>query len=149
MKVDARLMRVFLGVAVAVAATVSALAAGERPNLKPGNWEITVNSVIEGVPPRPAVTMTKCIKPEDIKDTESFAAEMQKRHGNCTVSDMKRSGDKFSWSHSCGDGNSGTTEFTFHGDSYEGTTMATVPAKGQRSAMKMTISFKGKRTGDC
>jgi hypothetical protein len=133
----------------AATAASPAAAAGDRPNLTPGNWEMTITSDIPNMPSRPAMTTTHCVKADDVKDTHTFAAAMQQRNGKCVPSDFKFDGGKLSYTWACDGGESGSTEFLFAGATYEGTTKVNMPAHGNRAAMSITQHIKAKRVGDC
>jgi hypothetical protein len=126
-----------------------AAVAADHPNIQPGNWEITSSMEMPGMPMPPARPMTHCIKPDEIKDNQSFADSMQARNkGKCKISDVKFESDKLSYSFACDSGASGTSEIVFGGTTYEGTTRMTVPGRGN-GPMTMTNHFKAKRVGDC
>lgn len=126
-----------------------AAGAADHPNIQPGNWEITISMEMPGMPARPAMTNTHCIKPDQIKDSQSFADSMQdKTRGKCKVSDLKFDSDKLSYSFACEGGATGTSELVFGGTTYEGTNKITVPGRGN-GPMTMTQHFKAKRVGDC
>jgi Protein of unknown function (DUF3617) len=123
--------------------------AADHPNIQPGSWEITISMEMPGMPARPAMTNTHCIKPDHVKDSQSFADSMQERNrGKCKVSDLKLESDKLSYSFACESGATGTTEMVFGGTTYEGTNKITVTGRGN-GPMTMTQHFKGKRVGDC
>jgi hypothetical protein len=123
--------------------------AADHPNLQPGNWETSTTMEIAGMPPRPASTITHCIKPDQIKDNQSLAESMQTNaKSKCKVSDIKFEGDKLSYSFACDSGATGSAELVFGGTTYEGTTKISVPGHGN-GPMTMTQHFKSKRVGDC
>ena len=123
-------------------------AAGDHPNLKPGSWEITTTMEMPGMPPRPGFTNTVCVKPDQIKDSQSFAETQQQRGGKCKISDLKVEGDKLSYGFACEHG-SGTTELAFGGTTYEGTIKITTSGRGTSGPMTIVQHVKAKRTGDC
>jgi hypothetical protein len=120
----------------------------ERPNITPGQWETTVVLEMEGMPARPPITSTQCIKPDDIKNVQAFAGSVQKRGGKCTFGDFKFSGAKLSYTFSCEHGATGETEVSFAGTSYEATTKLSSPGRGS-GPIKMTHHISSKRIGDC
>jgi len=133
----------------AVLAGGRAASAADHPNVQPGNWEITVSMEMAGMPPRPAMTSSHCIKPDHVKDSQSFADSMQERNrGKCKVSDLKLESDRLSYSFACDSGATGTSEIVFGGTTYEGTNKMTVPGRGN-GPMTITQHIKGKRIGDC
>ena len=141
-----------LGVIATLGAAViagRAADAADHPNLQPGNWETSMTMEMAGMPSRPPMTVTHCIKPDQIKDNQSLAERMQTNSkSKCKVSDVKFEGDKLSYSFTCDSGASGTSELVFGGTTYEGTTKVTVPGRGN-GPMTMTQHFKSKRIGDC
>lgn len=133
----------------AVLAGGRAANAADHPNVQPGNWEITVSMEIAGMPPRPAMTSSHCVKPDQVKDSQSFADSMQERNrGKCKVSDLEFESDKLSYSFACDSGTTGTSEIVFAGTTYEGTNKMTVPGHGN-GPMTITQHIKAKRIGDC
>lgn len=136
-------------IAGAVLAGGRAARAADHPNIQPGNWEITTSMEMPGMPMPPARPITRCIKPDEIKDNQSFADSMQARNkGKCKISDVKFESDKLSYSFTCDSGASGNSEILFGGTTYEGTTKMTIPGHGN-GPMTMTNRFKAKRLGDC
>jgi len=125
-------------------------AAGPPPSAAKDPIEgITSSMEMPGMPMPPARPITHCIKPDEIKDNQSFADSMLARNkGKCKISDVKFEGDKLSYSFACDGGASGTSEIVFGGTTYEGTTKMTVPGHGN-GPMTMTNHFKAKRVGDC
>jgi hypothetical protein len=141
---------------IGVMALIGAMAAGraayaaDHPNLQPGKWETSLTMDMPGMPARPAITTTHCVKPDEVKDNQSVAERMQANSkGKCKVSDVKFEGDKLSYSFTCDTGASGTTELVFGGTTYEGTTKIAISGRGNAPAMSMTQHFKSKRLGDC
>ena len=69
--------------------------------------------------------------------------------GNCKSSDYKSEGNKVTWSMRCEGENpmTGTGEFVYSGDTYTGTMKMTSGRGGQ--PMTMTMTYSGKRLGDC
>jgi hypothetical protein len=133
----------------AVLAGGRAADAADHPNIQPGNWEITTSMEIAGMPPRPAMTNSHCIKPDHLRDSQSFADSIQEsKRGKCKVSDLKLESDKLSYSIACESGATGTSELVFAGTSYEGTNKMTVPGHGN-GPMTITQHIKAKRIGDC
>jgi hypothetical protein len=63
---------------------------------KDGNWEVTMQVEVEGMPAMPAKTMTQCVSKEDVADPQKPL--LGRTSGNCTVSDHKVEGNKVSWS---------------------------------------------------
>ena len=59
---------------------------------KDGNWEVTMEVEIEGMPAMPSKTMTQCVRKEDVADPQKPL--LGRASGNCTVSDHKVEGNK-------------------------------------------------------
>jgi len=123
--------------------------AADHPNLQPGSWETSMTMEMAGMPARPPITTTHCIKADQVKDNQSLADSMQTNSkSKCKVADVKFESDKLSYSFTCDSGASGTSELVFGGTTYEGTTKISVPGHGN-GPMTMTQHFKSKRVGDC
>jgi hypothetical protein len=140
---------------VAIASTLfpaAAGAAGERPNVKPGKWEITFSMEMPGMPAgaMQPTTMTQCYKAEDWKDSQSIAERMQQhKDRKCKQTDVTVTGDKMTWNMVCENGTTGTGEYHFSGNTYSGQVTINTAANGKHDAKTMTERFKGKRLGDC
>jgi hypothetical protein len=139
-----------LRLAVAAATVVSMAAQGSGPR-RDGNWQVTMEMDIPGMPQKmPPMTLTQCLTKEDAEDPSKLAP--QGRGGapsNCKVSDYKTEGNKVTWSMRC-EGESamsGTGEFVYSGDTYTGTMKMSMARGGQ--PMTMTMKYSGKRLGDC
>ena len=119
--------------------TMSLAADGMRDGL----WEITTKMEMPGMPMKMKPTVMKhCYSKADVMDRKKVIASRDK---NCTVTDMKNSGNKVSWAMKCTGQNAGTMngETVFSGDSY--TSVMHMNSQGH----KMTMNVKGKRLGDC
>jgi hypothetical protein len=150
MRTATRILNLACCAAVIAGGSISA-AEDDKPNMQPGNWEITISMEMEGMPvnlSKKPLTSSHCIKPEDVKDFHTIAENNQPRDKKCKVGDLKRDGDKVTYSFTCEGGASGTSEVIYKGTTYEGTTVMNVGA-GPQGAMRMTQRFKGKRLGDC
>jgi hypothetical protein len=150
--------RVQAGVLALAVAGTAVLAAQAGPR-RDGNWEITIDMQMPGMPNMPAgMTMppmktTQCITKADAADpAKAIPARPQRGGGppsDCTVSDYKTEGNKVSWSMVCTGANpmSGTGEMTYGADSYTGV----MNMHGQQAGLPMAVAMKysGKRLGDC
>jgi hypothetical protein len=140
-----------VSVAVAVfALSIAAFAQGPR---RDGRWEVKVEREMAGMPMAlPPTTSEQCITPEEAKDPNSAAPQVQGRGRgrgrgaqDCKVSDQKIEGNKISWTMKC-EGEmaaTGTGEFVYAGDTYTGT------IKMDTGRGAMTMKYTGKRLGDC
>ncbi len=119
----------------------TAFAAG--PNMKPGKWEITTQTEMEGMPMSiPPVTHTQCIMGDEL------IPQSQDANSECVVSDMEISGDTVSWKIVCSGQNGGmegTGKIIYSGDSMEGTMDMVIQGAG----MQVKNKISGRRIGDC
>jgi len=110
--------------------------------MREGYWEITTSMVIPGMPMEmPATKIKHCYTKEDLKDQKSVITSDK----NCTVTDVKQSGNKITWKMKCTGENAGTFigETVYKGDAYD--SAMTVQTQGQTMDMKV----KGTRLGSC
>jgi hypothetical protein len=102
-------------------------------------WEDTLEMAIPGMPARPQ-THRRC------SARNADAVPMANKDNNCTMTDVKRSGNAMSWKMSCAGTppTTGAAEMVYEGrDRYRGT--MTINADGRAMTMKMS----GQRLGDC
>ncbi len=130
------------GIVCALALFLSALT--QEPDIKPGLWEFTTVTEMEGVPGMnpPPQTHQQCVT-MDMLVPESDAASHE-----CEISDMTVEGGTVSWKIVCGGqtgGMEGTGTVTYKGDTMEGTMDMTITGAG----MKVKNTITGKRIGDC
>lgn len=129
--------------ALSICLSILPVSAFAEDRMRPGEWEINMNSEVAGMK-MPAVTQKTCVKAgENTNDEDAAKRSLPK---DCSVSDMKSSGSKVSWKTSCTGENamSGTGEFNYQGDSFDGTMQMQSPALGE-----FTTHTSGKRLGDC
>ena len=110
---------------------------------KDGNWEVTMEVEIEGMPAMPPKTMTQCVSKEDVADPQKPL--LGRASNNCNVSDHKVEGNKVSWSMKCEppEAMSGTGEILYGDDAYTGS------MKIVREGRTINMKYSGKRLGDC
>jgi len=131
-----------LAVVVLVLLPAAILAAD---GIRPGMWEITSSMEVPGMPMgMPPTTIKQCYTKQDVKDEKKVIG----RDKNCTVTDLKRSGNKVVWKMKCTGRNAGTFsgESVFSGDSYV-SSMKMESSGGNGGTMNMKV--KGKRVGAC
>ncbi len=112
-----------------------------EPQINPGNWEITTQTEMAGMPPQ-SVTHVQCITNDDLVPMSEDANQ------ECQVTNIETRGNTVSWEISCGGqggGMSGTGEVTYEKNSMHGVMRMTIAPYGTQ--VKNTIS--GKRIGDC
>jgi hypothetical protein len=119
-------------------------------NMQEGNWETTMESMMEGMPfPMPPVTskVTQCITKKDL--VPKTAGKDQ----TCDIKDQKVSGNKVSWKMVCVDKKGtmeGQGEITYAGHSYQGTVKTRMTTKERpKEAMTSTMKMQGRRLGAC
>ena len=128
---------------IAFAAPINAVAATE---MREGLWEITTTMDMPGLPYKmPPTTMNHCYTKDDVKDQKKVVAGDNK---DCTVTDMKTSGNKVSWKMKC----TGQSAGSFSGETVMGKDSYESVMKMQSEATKgktMTTKMKAKRLGNC
>jgi hypothetical protein len=123
-----------------------AAAAGPE-NVHEGEWEITTQVSIAGMPfqPKP-VTRTQCVT---AKDPVPHPADDQ---GKCEISTVK-AGKTTTWHIKCDKGPNqkieGDGEITYSGDSMEGKATLTMQTPRKPEPIQATQTVKGRRLGDC
>ncbi len=108
-------------------------------------WEVTTKTEMSGMPyAMPDSTATVCAA----KGAEKDPRKMVNQQGDCTMTDIKTSGNKTTWKMSCdndGQTMTGTGEVVYSTDSYQGVTRLSGTEDGEK--MDMTASYRGKRIG--
>jgi hypothetical protein len=107
-------------------------------------WDVNVKMEIVGMPfPMPPVAQRLCVR-KGGNDNE-FVPKRE----NCSVSDARRSGNKLSFRMACTgkDPMTGTGEFTFASDAYDG--LIRLKGKMEGQDVEMTQAVAGKRVGGC
>lgn len=140
---------VLLAGAAAFAAHTTYAADDDTVHVVPGNWETVTTTEVPGMPPRPPMTLTHCVKPDDIKSPRAFIEKRMQQNTKCTFPELHLANDHLTYSITCENGASGSGEVTFGGTSYESSGKFTMPPQGNRPAMTITTHTKGRRTGDC
>lgn len=151
--------------ALVLAALVAAAAPAraEAPDIKPGEWEMTVESGGDGGPGNQPETSTDktCITPDQVRDAD-FAAHFSQMEGleqqglRCTKKDETASAAAYKGAVTCplpaeAGGGSMTTSIdaTFSGTRLNMTiTMTTKPAKGE-APVTVTTKMRGRYLGAC
>jgi hypothetical protein len=139
---------------VLLAATV----ASAQLTIRPGQYEVTVDMKLGGVPAEASKAVLdaagfqnqkrlECITADDVKGDmrAMFAREME--GSNCKMSDTKTTGNKMTFDITCDEDGikmSGTTEIIFDGDSFS--TLGTMKDNQGRVS---TVRTMAKRVGDC
>ena len=122
------------------------------PNLKDGEWEITMTTQIKGMPQmkgmpamRP-VTYKQCITQQDA------VPQPREKNRDCKVKDQKILGNTVSWEMVCNDKDgaemTSTGKITYKGDRFDGTMKSTMTGK-ETGQMEINQKMTGKRLGPC
>lgn len=138
-----KLAMTVLSSALVLAAAAPAAHAAGAVNMNPGKWEVTVSMEMEGMPAgamQPHAT-TECIKPKDANT--DWLTKKGQQDKDCKTTLVKQEPSRLSWTFECASGSSGDADFTFGGDSYDGT----MHIKAQEHAI--TQKIKARRVGDC
>ena len=110
--------------------------------MRDGYWEMTSTMDMPGMPMQMPPTITKhCYTKEDVKDQKKTITTDK----NCTVTDLKQSGNKVTWKMKCTGKNAGdfSGETVFKTDAYD----STMQMESQGQTMNMKV--KAKRLGAC
>jgi len=129
---------------VVAAACAMAASDGARAQGTDDLFEVTVRMEIPGMGMQmPATTQRSCVK----KGASDAAAVPHQ--DNCAVTDARRTGNKLTFAIACTgrDAMSGTGEFTYAGEGYQGTIRFNARMEGHD--MQMTQSIAGRRVGSC
>jgi hypothetical protein len=123
----------------------AALAVGV--NVHPGKWEMSTTVDIQGneTATQKSPVTSRCIKPEDVKDSEAMT-QAQQKDKRCTTTILSATSDRVAWSYECPTG-SGSVDFTYGGDSYEQSFHFIVHTKtGDHTTAQHVTAH---RVGDC
>ena len=110
--------------------------------MRDGYWELTTTMEMPGMPIKmPPTKIKHCYTKEDVKDQKKTISSDK----NCTVTDLKQSGNKVIWKMKCTGKNAGvfSGETVFKGDAYDST------MKMQTQGQTMNMKVKAKRLGNC
>jgi hypothetical protein len=110
--------------------------------MREGYWELVTTMEMPGMPMKMAPTKMKhCYSKEDVKDQKKTISTDK----NCTVTDLKQSGNKVTWKMKCTGQNAGvfSGETVYMKDSYDST------MKMQTQGRNMNMKVKGTRLGNC
>jgi hypothetical protein len=110
--------------------------------MREGKWELITTMEMQGMPMKmPPTKIEHCYSKDDVKDQKKVISTEK----NCTVTDLKQSGNKVTWKMKCTGKNPGdfSGETVFKGDAYD--SIMKMEAQGQIMNMKV----KAKRLGNC
>ena len=119
---------------------VTTFADDATSTMKPGNWSITVQMDMPGMP-MPPVTVTRCITKEEAEHPQPPA---DKSVADCKISDYKLAGNILTWTMKCdSQGITGDGKITFSPESYTG------EGHMKAAGADLTQKFTGKYLGAC
>ena len=110
--------------------------------MRDGFWEMITTMEMPGMPmSMPPTKITHCYTKEDVKDQKKTITTDK----NCTVTDIKQSGNKVTWKMKCTGENAGvfSGETVYKRDAYDST------MKMQSHGQTMNMKVKAKRLGNC
>jgi len=110
--------------------------------MRDGYWELISTMDMPGMPMQmPPTTIKHCYTKEDVKDPKKTVTTDK----NCTVTDLKQSGNKVTWKMKCTGKNAGdfSGETIYKGDAYDST------MKMESQGRTMNMKVKAKRLGNC
>jgi len=113
-------------------------------NLQDGNWEITTNVEMKGMPPMPPTKFTQCITRNDA------VPKKPEKNQECKITNTKISGDTVTWSMQCKTKEvtiDSSGQITYKKDKFDGIVNMNMNSKSGK--MQMIQHMSGKRIGDC
>jgi len=132
--------KILLGMVISLA-LASIAVADSGPDIHEGEWNITVDFDMPGMPMKmPPQTYTQCIK------KDNAVPKNEKPNQACVTKSTKIKGNTIEWTMQCnnpGGKMTGNGQITYHGDTMNGTMIM----EGQ--GISMTSHYKGQRMGDC
>ena len=115
--------------------------------VEPGLWEMSSTMNMPMLPQPRVTTTTECMKESEISMDDMGGEDMDP---NCQFEMAQVDENTMKWSFDCpvdGGTSHGEWEATSSGDSVTGNGVITMSFQGQ--TMEMTMSWQGKRIGDC
>lgn len=141
-------------IALLIAASVALpVWAQETPNMKAGQWELTIKNDMPGMPAGPqSFTTSHCYTPEDVKDAQKLLPKNPMEKNDCTFDQMKVTAGSMVYAMSCQTKagkivTKGT--YTYKGDSFEGVSNTEMPHPQGSGVMKLSTTVAAKRIGEC
>ncbi len=136
----------------ALVVALTATAAAQTGPRRDGNWEVTMQMEMPGMPQgMPPTTVKQCVTPEQAKDPSLLMPQQPGRGSpnDCKVTDQKTTDTTVTWAMTCTGQTpmTGTGEIVYSGDNYDGVITMNTQMNGK--PMAMTMKLKAKRLGDC
>ena len=143
-----------LKVAVLVGCIGSVVAVSAQGVRRDGNWDVSVEMQMPGGMKMPPMKSMQCITKEEAADPNKMVPSRPQRGGppsECKVSDYMQSGNKVTYNVTCtgAQPTTGTAEFVYEGDTYNGTMVMNMSMERGGPPMAMTMKYTAKRLGDC
>lgn len=110
--------------------------------MRDGYWELVSTMEMPGMPMKMKPTKVKhCYTKEDVRDPKKTVSTDK----NCSVTDLKQSGNKITWKMKCTGKSAGefSGETILKGDTYDAT------MKMQTQGQTMNMKIKATRLGNC
>ena len=130
-------------IVIAVLSILSFTATGfAADTMRDGYWELITTMEMPGMPMKmPPTKLKHCYSKDDVKDQKKTITTDK----DCTVTDLKQSGNKVTWKMKCTGKNAGTFsgETVYRGDAYDST------MKMQTQGQTMNMKINAKRLGNC
>lgn len=122
------------------------------PNLKDGEWEITMTMQIKGLPEMKGIPAMRPVTYKQCITQKDAVPQPREKNRDCTVSNQKIVGSTVSWEMVCKDKDgtemTSTGKITYKGDRFDGTVKSTMTGK-ETGKMQMNQKMTGKRLGPC
>ena len=134
-------------IALSLIAAVSAPVMADGLPVEPGLWSITTTTQVPMLPSPQTMTVEECFE-DEIMDMDQMADE--DLDVDCTYEMGSLDGDTMAWTIDCpveGGTMHAAWQATSQGDSVDGA--GTIDMNMQGMTMQMTVSWEGKRIGDC
>lgn len=140
---------IIMGVSLIVLIVSPVFALSAEINMKGGEWEITMETKMEGLPfPMAPISskISQCVTKEDMVPKASEKEE------NCKIKNQKIIGNKVTWKVECVDKNAsseGEGEIIYSGNSYTGNIRTKSTDKSGGGAITSMTRLTGRRIGEC
>jgi hypothetical protein len=114
--------------------------AWSQASMRPGQYEITVEMQLPGIPGAQKITQMDCLTAEEARDFQNLMMKEMSGVEGCTFSNVETTGNKITWDTAC-DSVTGTSELTFVTDGF------TAVSKMKAQGTEVTATTSGKWVG--
>jgi hypothetical protein len=125
---------------IIAAIVLAAASAWGQASMRPGQYEITVEMQLPGVPGAQKVTQSDCLSEDEARNFQQIIMEEMGGIEGCTFSNVVTSGNKITWDTACDDV-TGTSELTVVNDGF------TAVTKMRTRGTEVTATTSGKWVG--